>query len=91
MNEDGEPIGEFNLYTTEDGQSRVACRFEKETIWLSQALMAWLFETTPQNTTLHLKALYEEDEIPDEATCKDYLQVRPVEPQTYVNCDIRSV
>ena len=68
--------GEFILYTTEDGQSRVECRFENETIWLSQALMAELFETTPQNITLHLKALYEDEEINEAATCKDYLQVR---------------
>jgi len=70
------PSGEFLLYTTEDGKSRVECRFENETLWLSQALMAELFETTPQNITLHLKALYEDREIDPEATCKDYLQVR---------------
>ena len=70
------PSGEFLLYTTEDGKSRVECRFENETLWLSQALMAELFETTPQNITLHLKALYEDQEIDPEATCKDYLQVR---------------
>lgn len=68
--------GEFILYTTEDGNSRVECRFENETIWLSQALMAELFETTPQNITLHLKSLFEDGEIEEEATCKDYLQVR---------------
>lgn len=38
--------------------------------------MAELFETTPQNITLHLKALYEDGEISEAATCKDYLQVR---------------
>lgn len=38
--------------------------------------MAELFQTTPQNITLHLKALYEESEIEEKATCKDYLQVR---------------
>ena len=70
------PGGEFLLYTTEDGKSRVECRFENETIWLSQALMAELFETTPQNITLHLKALAEDGEIDLKATCKDYLQVR---------------
>ncbi len=70
------PGGEFLLYTTEDGRSRVECRFEDETIWLSQTLMAELFETTPQNITLHLKALYEDGEIDEAATCKDYLQVR---------------
>ena len=69
-------VGEFLLYTTEDGKSRVECRFENETLWLSQALMAELFETTPQNITLHLKALYEDGEIDLEATCKEYLQVR---------------
>jgi hypothetical protein len=75
-NESNQPSGEFILYTTEDGQSRVECRFENETIWLSQALMAELFDTTPQNITLHLKALYEDEEIDAAATCKDYLQVR---------------
>lgn len=70
------PTGEFLLYTTEDGKSRVECRFADETIWLSQALMAELFETTPQNITLHLKAVAEDQEINLAATCKDYLQVR---------------
>jgi len=70
------PGGEFILYTTEDGRTRVECRFEEETLWLTQALMAELFETTPQNITLHLKALYEEGELNESATCKDYLQVR---------------
>jgi len=70
------PGGEFLLYTTEDGQARVECRFAEETIWLSQALMAELFETTSQNITLHLKALYDEGELDELATCKNYLQVR---------------
>ena len=38
--------------------------------------MAELFQTSPQNITLHLKALYSEGEIVSEATCKSYLQVR---------------
>lgn len=70
------PSGEFILYQTEDGQTRVECRFEAETLWLSQALMAELFQTTPQNITLHLKALYEEQELDEGATCKEFLQVR---------------
>lgn len=79
-NESGNPSGAFILYTTENGQSRVECRVEcrveNQTIWLSQALMAELFDTTPQNITLHLKSLYEGEEIDEAATCKDYLQVR---------------
>ncbi len=71
-----QPSGEIILYQTEDGRTRVECRFERETLWLSQALMAELFQTSPQNITLHLKALYAEGEIEEQATCKEYLQVR---------------
>jgi len=70
-----EPTGEIVLYQTDDGRTRVECRFAEETLWLSQALMAELFQTTPQNITLHLRALYEEREIAESATCKEYLQM----------------
>ena len=64
------------LYQTEDGRTRIECRFENETLWLTQAQMAELFQTTPQNVTLHLKAIFAEGELSEAATCKDYLQVR---------------
>jgi hypothetical protein len=70
------PQSEIILYQTEDGRTRIQCRLENETIWLTQALIAELFQTTPQNVTLHLKAIYEEGEVDEAATCKDYLQVR---------------
>jgi hypothetical protein len=70
------PNGEIVLYQTEDGTTRIECRFQDETIWLSQALIAGLFQTTPQNITLHLKALYEDGELEEAATCKEFLQVR---------------
>jgi len=66
----------FLLYQTEDGRTRIACRLDEETLWLSQAQMAELFQTTPQNITLHLKAIYQEGEQSEAATCKEYLQVR---------------
>jgi hypothetical protein len=69
--------GEFLLYETDDGRTRVECRFAEDTLWLSQAMMAELFQTSSQNITLHLKALYSEGEIAPEATCKSYLQVQP--------------
>jgi hypothetical protein len=65
------------LYQTEDGRTRIQCRFEGNTVWLTQAQMAELFQTTSQNITLHLKTIFEEGELVEEATCKDYLQVRP--------------
>ncbi len=54
-------------------------RFENENVWLTQALMAELFQTTPQNFTLHLIAIYEEGELEEAATCKDSLQVQIIE------------
>ena len=70
------PQSELILYQTEDGRTRIQCRFENKTIWLTQANMAVLFQTTPQNVTLHLKSIFEDGELKEEATCKDYLQVR---------------
>ena len=69
--------GEFLLYQSEDGRSRLEIRFDGETLWLTQAQMADLFQTTPQNITLHLKAVFAEGELDPAATCKEYLQVRP--------------
>lgn len=70
------PRSEIILYQTEDGRTRIQCRFEDQTVWLTQALMAELFQTTPQNITLHLRAIYAEGELIEAATCKEYLQVR---------------
>ncbi len=75
-NKQPENKSEMVLYQTEDGRTRIQCRFENETVWMTQALMAELFQTTPQNITLHLRAIYEEGELGEAATCKDYLQVR---------------
>nr|WP_315190241.1 virulence RhuM family protein [uncultured Albidiferax sp.] len=69
-------MSDFILYQTEDGQTRIQCRLENETLWLTQAQIADLFQTTPQNITLHLKAIYADGELQEAATCKDYLQVR---------------
>lgn len=68
--------GELILYTTEDGQTRVQLRADGGTVWLTQLEMAELFQTTPQNITLHIKGLEAEGEIDPAATCKEYLQVR---------------
>ena len=77
MSDEPLPQSEIILYQTEDGRTRVQCRFEDETLWLTQAQIAELFQTTPQNVTLHLKAIFAEGELAEAATCKDYLQVRP--------------
>ena len=81
MPDDAEPQSSIILYQTEDGRTRIQCRFENETLWLTQALIAELFQTTVQNVTLHLKAIYDEGELAEEATFKDFLQVRPGGPR----------
>lgn len=76
MSDDTHPTGEFLLYTTDDGQSRVECRFENETLWLSQALMAELFDRDVRTVNEHLQNLFEEDELAPEATIRKFRIVR---------------
>jgi hypothetical protein len=71
-----EGTGQLVLYRTEDGRTRISCRFEADSAWLTQAAIADLFQTTPQNITLHIQAIYQEGELREDATCKEYLQVR---------------
>lgn len=64
------------LYSTADGKTKINLRETDGTVWLTQAQMAELFDTTPQNITLHIKAIYADNEIDEKATCKNYLQVQ---------------
>ncbi|MBX2986479.1 MAG: hypothetical protein KF802_01150 [Bdellovibrionaceae bacterium] len=68
--------GEIILFQSYDGHAKVQVRFEEKSVWLTQSAMAELFQTTPQNITLHLKSIYREGELLEEATCKGFLQVR---------------
>ncbi|CAI2433169.1 Virulence protein [Serratia ficaria] len=70
------PAGEFVMFASDDGEVRVECRFEQETLWLPQATIANLYQVTPQAITQHIKAIYEEAELEQNATCKSYLQVQ---------------
>ncbi|MES9899495.1 MAG: virulence RhuM family protein [Sedimenticola sp.] len=69
------PNGEFVLFQAADGSTRVECRFESDTLWLTQAAMADLYQISPQAITQHIKAVYETGEQDQQATCKSYLQV----------------
>jgi hypothetical protein len=68
--------GEIIIYQNKEGNIRIDVRLEDETVWLTQKMMAELFQTTPQNITLHLKNIYEEQELEEVSTCKDFLQVQ---------------
>lgn len=76
MPNDHPPQSSIILYQTEDGRTRIQCRFEGETIWLTQVQIAELFQTSVPNINLHLKAIYAERELTEEATIQSYLIVR---------------
>lgn len=64
------------LYTTSDGLSQFVLRELGGQLWLTQAEMAELYQVTPQSITQHIRAIYQEFEIDEAATCKEYLQVQ---------------
>ncbi len=70
------PEGEFLLYQTEDGGTRIECRFVGQSIWLTQALMADLFQITVPTVNEHLKNLLDEGEITADRTIRKFRIVR---------------
>jgi hypothetical protein len=70
------PTGEIVLYQTEDGQTRLECRFADETLWLSQILIAELFHVTVPTVNEHLNNIYHEGELSRGATIRKFRIVR---------------
>jgi hypothetical protein len=70
------PSSELLLYTTNDGRTRLVCRFEGETLWLTQAQMAELFEKDVRTINEHLGNIFEEGEVASEATIRRFRMVR---------------
>jgi len=68
--------GEIVIYQSEGGQTKIEVRLEGETLWLNQAGLAKLYQTTIPNINIHIKNIYDEDELLEEATIKDYLIVQ---------------
>jgi hypothetical protein len=71
MKKEPHPNSALILYQTEDGRTRIQCRFENETVWLTQQQMAELFQTTKQNVGQHLKSLFAEGELVQDSVVKD--------------------
>ena len=76
MPNESAPQSSIILYQTEDGRTRVQCRFDHETVWLTQALMADLFQIGVNTVNHHLKEIYADGELPREATIRKYRIVR---------------
>lgn len=72
----GKEISNFLIYNTSNNEVKVDVYLEDETVWLTQKAMAEMFQTTPQNITIHLKNIYDSEELLEISTCKEFLQVR---------------
>lgn len=68
--------GEIIIYETKDGETSIDVRMEEETVWLTQAQMVDLFQTTKQNVSLHINNVYKENELEKNSTVKEYLTVQ---------------
>ncbi len=64
------------IYRSADNAVQLDVQLSEETVWLTQRQMAALFNTTPQNITVHIRNIYKEGELLKAATCKDFLQVQ---------------
>jgi hypothetical protein len=71
-----QPQGEVLLYQTEDGRTRVECRYAEETLWLSQAQIGELFGVTVPTVNEHLKGVFADGELTPEATIRKFRMVR---------------
>jgi hypothetical protein len=70
------PQGEMLVYQTDDGLVRLDVRLQDETVWLTQPMMAELFQTSQQNISQHILNIFDEGELANEATHKKFLSVR---------------
>jgi hypothetical protein len=76
MAENELPQSSIILYQTEDGHTRIQCRFENETLWLTQALIAELFQIGVNTVNYRLKEIFDEGELHPEASIRHYRIVR---------------
>ena len=70
------PNSEILLYTSPGGEVQLDVRMQQDTMWMTQQMMAELFQTTVQNIIMHVGNIYQESDLQREGTCKDFLQVR---------------
>jgi hypothetical protein len=73
-----EPVtrSQILFYQSEDGTSRIGVRLDQGTVWLSQNLIAELYQITKQTTGHHIRNIFEENELSTEATVREYLTVQ---------------
>ncbi len=73
---DMEDNNQVIIYQSEDGETRIDVKFTGETVWLSQQQMADLYQSSRSNVVEHIKHIYEDGELDEESTCRNFRQVR---------------
>jgi hypothetical protein len=76
------PASEIILYQTEDGRARIECRFEGESIWLTQKLMAELFQKDVRTINEHIQNVFEEGELPPDSVIRKF-RITAADGKTY--------
>jgi len=76
------PKSEIILYQTEDGRARIECRFEGESIWLTQKLMAELFQKDVRTINEHIQNVFEEGELPSDSVIRKF-RITAADGKTY--------
>lgn len=69
-------LGNILIYQTEKGDTKIDMFFQNGDIWMNQSSIARLYNTTPQNITMHIRNIYADGELDEPSTCKDFLQVQ---------------
>lgn len=69
-------LGDILIYQTEKGDTKIDVYFQDDDIWMNQAAIARLYNTTPQNITMHIRNIYKDGELEKNSTCKEFLQVQ---------------
>ena len=64
--------GEIVIYQTEDGQTKIDVKFEDETVWLTQAQLCELYQTSKSNISEHIKHIFEEGELDENSVVRNF-------------------
>ena len=76
MVKDVDEQGEIVIYQSDNGKIHIDVKIENETVWLTQQQIAELFQTSRTNVVEHIKHIYEEQELEENSTCRNFRQVR---------------
>jgi hypothetical protein len=73
--------GEITLYQRDDGPAAIEVRLEDDTVWVTQAQLVELFQSSKANISQHIKNVFQEGELDPEATVRDFRTVREEGPR----------